>query len=195
MPKVKPTRRKDEAWCSKCECFKKRSCFHNAAHRKNGLNEWCKDCAHSYEKGYALRRRELWRRWARSGSTSFWKYRLARNNVCCNPQHFRAKYEENSFCWYCGISLRPEQTHIDHRNPRSRGGDDSIANLVISCGDCNRLKHTRTEEEFRKFLDEYVLRFLPTGGKQAKAVQPERLSEMTPGSGRCDSLDSQENEL
>jgi len=44
-------------------------------------------------------------------------------------------------CRYCGRG--PEQSvflEADHQIPRSAGGEDSMANLVTACADCNRGK-------------------------------------------------------
>jgi 5-methylcytosine-specific restriction endonuclease McrA len=53
-------------------------------------------------------------------------------------------------CGYCG-EMRSLQA--DHRTPLSRGGDNSIANIIPACGSCNTRKATRTETEFRALLD------------------------------------------
>jgi 5-methylcytosine-specific restriction endonuclease McrA len=55
-----------------------------------------------------------------------------------------AKYEGR--CAYCGVIAPLE---ADHRTPLSRGGSNSIDNILPACGPCNRKKGGRTEEEFR----------------------------------------------
>jgi 5-methylcytosine-specific restriction endonuclease McrA len=52
-------------------------------------------------------------------------------------------------CAYCG-EQRPLQA--DHRTPLSRGGDNSIDNILPACRRCNAKKHQMTEEEFRARL-------------------------------------------
>jgi 5-methylcytosine-specific restriction endonuclease McrA len=52
-------------------------------------------------------------------------------------------------CGYCGRSGRLEP---EHRIPLSRGGDNSIANIIPSCRTCNARKATLTETEFRARL-------------------------------------------
>lgn len=49
-------------------------------------------------------------------------------------------------CAYCG-SRRP--LHADHRAPLSRGGGNSISNILPACQPCNQRKGTGTEREFR----------------------------------------------
>jgi 5-methylcytosine-specific restriction endonuclease McrA len=53
-------------------------------------------------------------------------------------------------CAYCGRETR--LLTVDHRIPLSRGGSNSIENILPSCHVCNARKRTRTEEEFRLLL-------------------------------------------
>ncbi|WP_373301448.1 HNH endonuclease [Streptomyces djakartensis] len=50
-------------------------------------------------------------------------------------------------CAYCGE--KTESLHQEHIVPISRGGDDSIGNLVPACPDCNLAKGDRTITEWR----------------------------------------------
>jgi 5-methylcytosine-specific restriction endonuclease McrA len=52
-------------------------------------------------------------------------------------------------CAYCG-GLGPLE--VDHRTPLSRGGTNSIDNVLPACGSCNRKKGQLTEPEFRARL-------------------------------------------
>lgn len=49
-------------------------------------------------------------------------------------------------CAYCGSD---KALTVDHRVPLSRGGDDSVQNLIPACPSCNSSKHDRTELEFQ----------------------------------------------
>ncbi|HEY8807173.1 MAG TPA: HNH endonuclease, partial [Candidatus Limnocylindria bacterium] len=40
----------------------------------------------------------------------------------------------------------------DHRAPLSRGGRNTIENILPACRSCNRRKRTKTEDEFRTWL-------------------------------------------
>jgi 5-methylcytosine-specific restriction endonuclease McrA len=46
-------------------------------------------------------------------------------------------------CWYCGkkmeVGIRnaPASCTIDHRKPISRGGSNSLDNIVLCCEECN----------------------------------------------------------
>ena len=62
----------------------------------------------------------------------------------------------------------------DHRTPLSRGGLNTIENILPACQRCNRRKHTRTEEEFRALLAAGS----PTVSKREKATgTPDALAE------------------
>ena len=55
-------------------------------------------------------------------------------------------------CAYCGKQLTEHPSfrwHVDHAIPQSRGGLSELANLLPSCPQCNRQKHTKTIEEYR----------------------------------------------
>jgi 5-methylcytosine-specific restriction endonuclease McrA len=62
-----------------------------------------------------------------------------------------AKYSllglHNIVCAYCGNDLYNEYSELDHVIPRSKGGTNSPENLVVSCMECNRKKHSKTPEE------------------------------------------------
>ena len=62
---------------------------------------------------------------------------------------------QSGSCFYCEREItfyrkKPNSLEIDHRIPISRGGGDSVENLVASCRQCNSLKANLTDEEFRK---------------------------------------------
>ncbi len=44
---------------------------------------------------------------------------------------------DNFTCQYCGVSAPKIVLHLDHVLPISKGGDNSAANLITACLDCN----------------------------------------------------------
>ena len=50
-------------------------------------------------------------------------------------------------CQYCGKRPSQRDLNVDHVMPRSRGGQDSWENLVVSCRFCNLKKGRRTPQE------------------------------------------------
>lgn len=58
-------------------------------------------------------------------------------------------------CHYCGIKCdtrgrreRDDNLEQDHKIPVSRGGSDSIDNIVVACRACNAEKGTMTADEY-----------------------------------------------
>ena len=49
-------------------------------------------------------------------------------------------------CRYCGRKAPDVTLHVDHVQPRSRGGSDDDRNLVTSCVDCNSGKSDKVLE-------------------------------------------------
>lgn len=76
------------------------------------------------------------------------------------PRKISAIWQKtNGHCWYCGESFQGEKSDharrkwvIDHQIPVSRGGTNSIDNLVVSCSFCNGRKNDKTVEEYRRYL-------------------------------------------
>lgn len=58
-------------------------------------------------------------------------------------------------CFYCGCDLELGSFQVDHLKPKADGGIDSF-NRVPACGDCNRIKASKTIEEFRSTIESYV---------------------------------------
>lgn len=54
-------------------------------------------------------------------------------------------------CWYCSAPFGDglDAPHLDHKHPLSRGGEDSMRNVVMACAYCNQEKGRRTVEEYR----------------------------------------------
>ena len=57
---------------------------------------------------------------------------------------------ENYTCIYCGIHASKAKMEIEHVVPRSRGGTDSLNNLVLSCHECNQAKSSQDVQTYLK---------------------------------------------
>ena len=55
-------------------------------------------------------------------------------------------------CYLCNCQLTDRTVVIEHRTPLSRGGTNDLSNLAPSCALCNAKKHSKTEEEYRRQL-------------------------------------------
>lgn len=64
---------------------------------------------------------------------------MERKNIS-KKTRFEVFKRDNFTCQYCGRSAPDVILEIDHINPISKGGDNSIFNLITSCYDCNRGK-------------------------------------------------------
>jgi 5-methylcytosine-specific restriction endonuclease McrA len=58
----------------------------------------------------------------------------------------------STFGGRCAYCANRAALHADHRIPLSRGGSNSIENIVPACSSCNLRKGTLTELEFRARL-------------------------------------------
>jgi len=55
--------------------------------------------------------------------------------------------EQGCMCFYCSHPLEDDY-HVDHYVPISKGGSNSIENIVIACPSCNFAKNARDPHEF-----------------------------------------------
>lgn len=68
-------------------------------------------------------------------------------------EEWQAKLVEHKrLCYWCQQELVEESASRDHLTPLSRGGSDSIENIVPSCFPCNTAKGAKTEAEYREYL-------------------------------------------
>lgn len=61
---------------------------------------------------------------------------------------------QNGMCNGCGRHVDKHIAHIDHKVPRTKGGQDHFGNLQILCSGCNTLKGNRTMAWLMKTLRE-----------------------------------------
>lgn len=57
-------------------------------------------------------------------------------------------------CNGCGRRVDKHIAHIDHKVPRTKGGQDHFGNLQILCSGCDTLKGNRTMAWLMKTLEE-----------------------------------------
>jgi 5-methylcytosine-specific restriction endonuclease McrA len=83
-------------------------------------------------------------------------------------------------CQYCGRSPTHRDLNVDHVVPRSRGGQDSWENLVVSCRTCNLRKGRRTPVEAGMNLLTVPQRPRWTTATQIRLVTREPFAEWHP---------------
>lgn len=54
-------------------------------------------------------------------------------------------------CFYC--QLETSDLCIEHQVPLSRGGENTLSNVVASCRSCNNRKNNKTPEEFKLYKE------------------------------------------
>lgn len=63
-----------------------------------------------------------------------------------NALRFEILVRDRYTCQYCGAKAPDVQLEIDHKIPVSRGGKNTIENLITSCWDCNNGKGNKIIE-------------------------------------------------
>lgn len=157
-------------FCRRCETLKRESEFAKASRQPDGLQGHCKECNRSYRLANRESIREYQREYAFQNSETA----VARANAWRKANGNQAKISQRKHnhkrrallrtngnfsvtcrdlerlcsknCFYCGALGTIE---IDHVIPISRGGANSIGNLVPACPSCNRSKSNRTIMEWR----------------------------------------------
>ena len=74
-------------------------------------------------------------------------------------------------CTYCGVS---DANEVDHVWPKSRGGEDTLDNLVCACRRCNILKKDKTDSVFSGSTSTppaFKFNISPKGANQSKSIQ------------------------
>lgn len=54
---------------------------------------------------------------------------------------------DRCICQFCGRKFKPEDMNMDHVIPKSKGGEATWQNIVLSCIPCNNRKKNRTPAE------------------------------------------------
>jgi predicted restriction endonuclease len=81
---------------------------------------------------------------------------IARRSQGPGPgKRFSVLERDNFTCQYCGRNPKVHKVVlvVDHINPKKRGGDDSIDNLITACVECNLGKLARLLNNTKTKLD------------------------------------------
>lgn len=81
------------------------------------------------------------------------KRRALLKNGDVTTEQLKNLYSTCKNCYWCGIKLVKENTHLDHLMPFKLGGKHTISNLVLACSTCNIKKQGKDPLEFAKTLD------------------------------------------
>jgi hypothetical protein len=71
------------------------------------------------------------------------------NGIRVRPKFSRRNIflRDKGVCQYCGKKFETQQLNIDHVIPKSKGGQSTWTNIVLSCVKCNDKKRDRTPDE------------------------------------------------
>jgi 5-methylcytosine-specific restriction endonuclease McrA len=73
--------------------------------------------------------------------------------------------ERGYVCEYCGRKINDtDKATLDHKNPKTNGGNDDENNLAVACMTCNKLKGDMKWGRWKKLL-RHLLE-APKGGKK-----------------------------
>ena len=75
---------------------------------------------------------------------------------------------ENYACIYCDIHASKAKMEIDHVVPKSKGGTDSLNNLVLSCNACNQAKGNQDVQTYLKGKPSVLKRVKAHSGQDYK---------------------------
>lgn len=151
--------------CSKCNKEKQLSEFHKEKKGKLGVRAECKECAKKRHSTYDTK--EKYRSWvkrnAEKGTVVYWNKRASRVNARylkrygvvekITGQELYDKFSNVESCCYCGTEITHNTCHVEHVNPLSNGGSNTIENVNFSCGRCNVTKNNKTDKEFFKYVE------------------------------------------
>jgi 5-methylcytosine-specific restriction endonuclease McrA len=89
-------------------------------------------------------------------------YQIKRDLLCkdLTLEIIQKVYEDNIIkygrltCYLCLSPISFKEDSIDHKTPLSRGGGNREDNLGIAHIKCNCIKHNKTENEYRQYMEE-----------------------------------------
>jgi len=84
-----------------------------------------------------------------------WDYRMLETDPVPDTVRFEVFRRAKAKCQACGVSAKDQPLHVDHIQPRSKGGRNDISNLQALCAPCNLAKSNRDNTDFRE-LNEVV---------------------------------------
>ena len=76
-----------------------------------------------------------------------------KNRVFNSPTKRNIFIRDEYTCQYCGIKVSLTTGTLDHVQPLSRGGPNTIGNIVCACKKCNNNKADMTAKEFENWQD------------------------------------------
>lgn len=156
----KNTNTKEFKKCSKCRLEKTISEFYSSAYSSDGVASYCKICKSKIRKNWHQRTksdRKIQRNeYLKKNPQILHKIRENRRTREYNAvgnhtlEEWLAKKKEfDNLCGYCKLG---KPLTKDHMTPLSRGGTNSIDNIIPACKSCNSAKCDKTYKEFMELI-------------------------------------------
>lgn len=167
--------------CNECNVLKSVTMFYKDKNGKFGVRSKCKECDkkrhkdyYSENKEYVKDRIKIWKNKIKeNGSLQYWNIRAGKINErakkyninqSINGKELMDLYEQQKFrCYYCNYKII-DSFHIDHYIPLSKGGNNTIKNIYITCDYCNLHKSDKiinNEEDYFKYIEQIYLNLYP----------------------------------
>lgn len=143
-------------FCSNCKKELSLNSFYKDSRSSDGKQSVCKICQNkqrsdSYKLHRALGDSVYWDGRAMSINARV-KHRHKCKDKITGEQLYLKFRQQKKKCFYCGRRLNHKDVVVDHVLPLSKGGDNVIQNVVISCAICNRIKDNLTVVEFKSYM-------------------------------------------
>lgn len=148
--------------CSTCREWKRLDEYHRAPKNPDGHDSRCKVCAcayqhRRYEQGLA-HAADIANARVKDARKAARKAGAAINDLTVEQWRWLV-FLYGGYCAYCG--RQPKRIGLDHVVPLSRGGNNTLSNVVPVCRSCNSHKHAKTPVEAHMT---FAIRPLATGG-------------------------------
>ena len=108
-----------------------------------------------------------------------YEYRDGEDDAKAKDKRYWFNRQDNGVCNYCGNRYFYHQLEMEHMIPKELGGPDHRRNMQLACKNCNSLKGTSTDIEFRQ-LNAHLI---PTEERTPprRPVDPKELKPGTQG--------------
>jgi 5-methylcytosine-specific restriction endonuclease McrA len=140
--------------CAKCREVKPMDAFGNQAKNKDGKYPYCNECERVRNREYLANPIGRARRTA--GFARYQRKQAEKslgNPIKCDLTSEQVAFVlNNGECIYCRKDLTYQAAVLEHVIALKNGGENTLSNVVCSCGSCNVRKRNRPVLEFlRKY--------------------------------------------
>jgi hypothetical protein len=104
--------------------------------------------------------------------------------------------ETKNECFYCGCELTRQTGHnLDHVLPRSRGGGEWPANIVLTCLECNNQKGDATPQEWLEEIRAEISKLTDQAERLQELINEHGLDDFQPTRSRAEAARATKEEF